>query len=119
MGTFEDRLTLMDGEAVDVGLALFGDLGRVWAEDVPYGEDSGWRSSLGVGFRVNMPSDALRTLRFDFTLPLSGDREAQGVYFRFYAELGGLLQISDRPTQVERSRWSGVSGDLTAQSVGR
>jgi hypothetical protein len=52
-------------------------------------------------------------MRADFTLPLSGDRDTHGVYFRFYAELGGLLQVPKRPSQFERSRWSGIDTDLT------
>lgn len=113
LGSLEDRFPILTSEVVDVGMALFGDLGKVWGQDVPYGVDSGWRSSVGVGFRVNTPGRALRTMRIDFTLPLSGDRETQGVYFRLYTELGGLLQSPKRPGQVERSRWSGINTDMT------
>ena len=35
-------------------------------------------------------------MRVDLTLPLSGDRDTQGVYFRLYTELGGLLQSPKR-----------------------
>jgi hypothetical protein len=111
--SLEDRFPVIHSEILDGGLAFFGDLGRVWGQDVPYGVDSGWRSSVGIGFRVNIPGGALRTSRFDFTLPLSGDRDTHGVYFRFYAELGGLLQAPKRPGQVDRSRWSGIDTDLT------
>jgi len=52
-------------------------------------------------------------MRVDFTLPLSGDRDTHGVYFRLYTELGGLLQAPKRPGQVERSRWSGINPDMT------
>jgi hypothetical protein len=111
--SLEDRFPVISSEILDGGLAFFGDVGRVWGQDVPYGVNSGWRSSVGVGFRVNLPGEALRTSRFDFTLPLSGARDAHGVYFRFYAELGGLLQAPKRPGQVDRSRWSGIDTDLT------
>jgi hypothetical protein len=111
--SLEDRFPLIQSEILDGGLAVFGDLGRVWGQDVPYGVDSGWRSSVGVGFRVNLPSGVLRTSRIDFTLPLSGDRDTYGVYFRFYTEIGGLLQTPKRPGQVDRSRWSGINTDLT------
>jgi len=111
--SLEDRFPVVHSELLDGGLAVFGDLGRVWGQDVPYGVNSGWRSSVGVGFRINLPGGALRTSRADFTLPLSGDRDTHGVYFRFYAELGGLLQAPKRPGQVDRSRWSGIDTDLT------
>ena len=111
--TLEDRFPLIQSEVLDGGLAVFGDLGRVWGQDVPYGVDSGWRSSVGIGFRMNLPSGVLRTSRLDFTLPLSGDRGTYGVYFRFYTEIGGLLQTPKRPSQMDRSRWSGIDTDLT------
>ena len=116
--TLEDRTVLLTRAAIDVGLALFADLGQVWAGDVPYGVDSGWRSSVGVGFRIGTPGGALSATRFDFTLPVTGDRSTKGVYFRFYTELGGLLKFVGGPGQVERSRWSGTDGDLTARPIG-
>ncbi|MGW8268006.1 MAG: BamA/TamA family outer membrane protein [Longimicrobiales bacterium] len=113
LASLEDRFPLVQSGVADAGLAIFGDLGRVWGQDVPYGTDSGWRSSVGVGVRANLPGGALRTVRADFTYPLSGDRDLHAVYFRFYAEIGGLLQSSKRPGQVERSRFSGIDTDLT------
>jgi outer membrane protein assembly factor BamA len=111
--SLEDRFPIFSREMLDAGLAFFGDLGRVWGQDVPYGVDSGWRSSVGAGLRLNIPGGALRTVRADFTLPLSGDRDVHGIYFRFYTELGGLLQTPKRPGQVERSRWSGPDTNVT------
>jgi hypothetical protein len=114
--SLEDRFPIVNREIVDAGLVFFGDVGRVWGQDVPYGVNSGWRSSLGVGIRANLPGGAIRTMRADLTLPLSGDRDTHGVYFRFYTEVGGLLQLPKRPSQVERSRWSGID---TNQTVSR
>jgi hypothetical protein len=111
--TFEDRFPIASFEALDAGLALFGDLGKVWGQDVPWGVDSGWRSALGVGLRLNFPSGGIRTMRVDFTLPLSSAKERQGVYFRVYTELGGISQLRKRWSQLERSRWSGIDTDLT------
>ncbi len=111
--TLEDRVPVLESGIADAGLVFFGDVGRVWGQDVPYGVNSGWRSSLGAGVRFNLPGGALETVRADFTLPLSGDRDTHGIYFRFYTEIGGLLQIPKRPGQVERSRWSGPDTRLT------
>lgn len=116
--TIEDRSVLLTRTALDLGLALFADVGRVWAGDVPYGVDSGWRASVGLGFRVSLPGGTVRATRFDFTLPISGDRERQGVYFRFYTELGALTRSLNRRGQVERSRWTGIDADLTARPSG-
>lgn len=114
--TLEDRFPVLQAKVFDAGIALFGDLGRVWGQDVPYGVDSGWRASVGAGLRLNLPAGAIRTMRIDFTLPLSGDMDTHGVYFRIYTELGGLLQSPKRPGQVERSRWSGINTDMTASA---
>ena len=115
LATLEDRFPLVSYEAVDVGLSLFGDLGKVWGQDVPWGVDSGWRSALGLGLRLNFPSGGIRTMRLDFTLPLSTAKESQGVYFRMYTELGGLSQLRKRWSQTDRSRWSGIDTDLTTK----
>ena len=106
-------MAVVQSEVVDLGIVSFADLGKVWGQEVPYGVDSGWRSSLGIGIRTNLPGGAIRTMRADFTLPLSGDRDTHGVFFRFYTEIGGLLQSPKRPGQAERSRWSGIDTDLT------
>jgi len=115
--TLEDRSVLFTGAAADLGLVLFGDVGRVWAGDVPYGVDSGWRSSVGAGIRLSLPGGTLTATRFDFTVPISGDRERQGVYFRFYTELGALVPVLGRGGQVQRSRWSGINSNLTARPL--
>ncbi len=116
--TMEDRSVLLSGDGLDVGLSLFADAGRVWAGDVPFGEDSGWRASVGAGFRISAPGGRLGPTRFDLTFPVTGDRETQGVLFRFYTEVGGLFKAPGYRSQAERSRWSGVDADLTVRPSG-
>jgi hypothetical protein len=41
---------------VDFGFTLFGDLGRGWAGDVPFGLDTGWRKAVGAGIRIGFPA---------------------------------------------------------------
>jgi len=55
----------------DAGLALFSDLGRIWAGDAPLGVDSYWRTSVGVGLLAGVPSGSRRMWRLDVALPLS------------------------------------------------
>ena len=41
----------------------------------------------------------------------------QGVIFRLYTELFGLLDRRSWPTQTERSHWYGLDPDLTERPV--
>ena len=58
-------------DAADAGFAVFSDVGRTWAGDAPLGEDSFWRSSVGVGLLAGIPSGSRRMWRLDVALPLS------------------------------------------------
>ena len=60
------------GEA-DVGLALFGDAGRVWKGDAPYGVDTPVRYAAGASIMAAVPPRSKRTWRLDFALPLGGN----------------------------------------------
>ncbi len=117
LATVEDRITLdwPRQQLFDLGLAFFADGGKVWAGDVPYGADSGWRSSVGAGLRISSPAGSDRVVRADFTLPLSGDAGAQGTTFRLYGEVLGLLERRDTPSQLDRSRWFSIDPDLVTR----
>ena len=93
--------------------ALFADVGRGWAGDVPFGENTDWKAGVGGGLRLSIPAGAPNVLRIDVGLPLTGDRETRGTVFRIYSELFGLLDRRSWPTQVQRSRWYGIEPDLT------
>jgi len=56
--------------AADVGLAAFADIGRGWAGDVPFGENTGGRGSVGGSLRVAFPSGSRRVYRLDLAVPL-------------------------------------------------
>lgn len=100
----------------DVGVALYLDAGRTTAAvDVPFGEDSGWRTSAGFGLRMALPRGSPDVLRVDVGTPLTGDRSRHGVVFRVYTELFGLLDRRTWPSQVQRSRWNGLDTDLTSR----
>ena len=100
---------------MDVGLAGFVDAGKMWAGSVPYGADSNWEAGVGVGIRIGVPAAGQNVVRVDLGLPVTGQREEKGVYFRFYTELFGLLDRRSRPTQAGRSRWYGIDPDLTTR----
>ena len=67
----EDRIVLpWPEDTADLGLTLFGDLGRVWAGDVPYGVDSGWQAALGFGLRIGLPRGTRHIWRTDLAFPV-------------------------------------------------
>ncbi|MXX72411.1 MAG: BamA/TamA family outer membrane protein [Gemmatimonadetes bacterium] len=100
----EDRIRL-DGpfpDLFDLGLVLFIDAGAGWSGDVPFGTDSGLRTSAGVGVRVALPAGARQVWRLDVAAPLEC-RSVQCVQVRAGADLVSLLTgFDDR--QVRRSR---------------
>lgn len=68
----EDRILLpwpRPGTA-DLGLTLFGDVGRVWPGDVPYAVDSGWQAAVGAGLRIGLPSRTRNVWRMDVAFPV-------------------------------------------------
>ena len=73
----EDRMNWRPiGRAADVGFALFGDMGKMWAGDVPFGVDTPIRYGIGMGVLAALPARSRRLWRLDFALPLSHDEYA-------------------------------------------
>ncbi len=117
LATLEQRISLPGIRVpfADVGLAGFVDAGKMWAGGVPYGADSDWKAGVGVGIRVGVPAAGESVFRVDLGIPVTGQREEQGVVLRLYTELFGLLDRRSWPTQTERSHWYGVDPDLTTR----
>jgi hypothetical protein len=72
VGTLEDRVFLgwPFAHVLDLGATAFVDVGRVWAGDVPFGSDSGWRTSVGLGLRASFPPAGRNTYRLDLAVPI-------------------------------------------------
>jgi hypothetical protein len=64
------------GRMADIGWALFGDAGKMWAGDVPFGVDTPIRYGVGVGFLAALPARSRRLWRLDFAVPLTADAHA-------------------------------------------
>ena len=60
-----------------LGAAAFGDAGKVWAGDVPFGTTTGVRASAGVSILAAVPRQSRRLLRVDFALPVIDDPHAK------------------------------------------
>lgn len=73
----EQRWVLIGGSRwFALGAAGFGDLGKVWAGDAPFGVTTGTRASLGVSVLASVPRQSRRLLRVDFAVPLVNDPDA-------------------------------------------
>ncbi|MCK5649967.1 MAG: BamA/TamA family outer membrane protein, partial [Gemmatimonadetes bacterium] len=112
--TVEDRIRVSwpAPELFDFGLSLFADAGRVWSSDVPYGTNSGWRSSVGMGLRIGFPPGSRNVLRLDLALPIERGVGLEDLVFRVsLSEILGLLPGFD-DSQLSRSRKAGIGPDI-------
>ena len=95
----------------DLGITLFADVGRMFAGDVPFGFDSGWRGSVGGGLRIGFPAGSRATARFDLAWPIGAQGSAGGPILRIsLADLLGLRQGLADP-QLTRSRLLRIGPD--------
>ena len=109
--TLEDRIFLgwPAPGLMDMGLTLFADAGLVWAGDVPYGMNSGWKGTVGVRLRFGFPAGSRVVTRMDLAFPIGGN--GGGAVFRVTAfELTGILRGFAGP-QLRRSRRVNVGPD--------
>jgi hemolysin activation/secretion protein len=115
LATLEQRIPLpgVTTSFADLGLAGFVDAGKMWAGEVPYGADSDWEASIGIGLRIRAAGFGQSVFRLDLGVPLTSQEHR--VVFRFYTELLGLLNRRAWPTQTNRSRWYGIDSDLSTR----
>ena len=68
----EDRIAFPwpGPETADLGATVFGEAGRMFPGDVPYGVDSGWQGSVGVGLRIGLPAGTRNIWRADVVFPV-------------------------------------------------
>jgi hypothetical protein len=64
------------------GVAAFGEVGRMWAGDVPFGRTV-TRPSAGVSLLAAVPRDSRRLFRLDFAVPLVRGQGADSYELRF------------------------------------
>ena len=101
-------------DVFDLGVSVFADVGYMGPGDIPrpYAEASGVRASAGMGLRANFPAGGRTTYRLDYAMPIgTGASFGDG---RILISIGEPLSLGTRrdPVQIERSRLSGVSGDV-------
>jgi hypothetical protein len=93
----------------DIGVAVFGDAGRVWKGDAPYGVDTPVRYAVGASLLVAIPPRSKRTWRLDVAVPLRGDPNS-----RWEARLTHLVAGREwrEPGDASRSRERSVPASV-------
>src|SRR5688572_1839206 len=96
----------------DVGVAVFGDAGRVWKGDAPYGVDTPVRYAVGVSVLAAVPPRSKRTWRLDLAVPLRGDpdskwavRLSHSVAGRDWREPGDATRSRERSVPASVFNW--------------
>lgn len=68
----EDRIMLGRPFGIgDAGIGFFADAGRLWAGDIPFGQSTPIRSSVGFSVLGSVPARSARLWRLDIALPLN------------------------------------------------
>lgn len=113
------RLDWSPGALMDIGITIFGDAGKVWRGDTPFGIDSGVQASVGAGLRIGFPRGTRGVIRLDIAFPATGPNRFGSPIFRINAfEFLGLVRGFTDP-QLNRSRRAGVGASLIPGGTGR
>lgn len=93
--SLEDRLYVgwPAPQLFDLGFTFFGDVGRMWASGIPFGEDSGWRGSVGGGLRLGFPAGTRGVIRLDLAFPLDRERAGNPILRLALFEVVGLNRL--------------------------
>ncbi|HEY9515415.1 MAG TPA: hypothetical protein VIQ74_06990 [Gemmatimonadaceae bacterium] len=94
----------------NIGIAAFGDAGKMWAGAVPFGVNSGVKASLGVSLLAAVPKQSRRLVRLDLAMPIvrtphTGFRVRAGIT----APMPGLWR---EPSDVTRARSLALSSNV-------
>lgn len=72
---------------LDLGFLAFADVGRGWASNVPFGQDTGWRRAAGVGLRMGAPAGTGSITRIELAWPVGGPDRGRSPVLRTYWSL--------------------------------
>lgn len=112
VGRGEHRWSFRGGSSyLGLGGALFAQVGKTWAGDVPYGVSINPRSSVGFGLLGAIPRNSRRLLRADVAFPIARDRGVKPWEFRFTtsAPLRGFWR---EPGEIAQARAVAPSSDV-------
>ncbi len=101
---FEERWLLGPVKGFgEIGVAGFTDVGRIWAQGVPFGVNSPTAVGVGVSLLAAVPIHSKRLWRVDFAIPATRDPNAGHYEIRFSAnDASGRFYIE--PHDLARAR---------------
>jgi hypothetical protein len=94
----------------NIGIAAFGDAGKMWAGNVPYGTNSEIKASVGLSLLAAVPKQSRRLLRLDFAMPV-----VRTPHTGFQMRAGittPILGLWREPRDVARARSLALSSDV-------
>jgi len=90
----------------DIGVAGFADMGRIWAQGVPYGVNSPTAVGLGFSILAAVPVHSKRLWRMDFAFPVTRDPNA---HFQVrFASTNGAQVFYIQPRDIALARTQSV-----------
>ena len=69
---FEERRVSYQTKFIQWGTAFFTDIGKTWSGDVPFGETTVAKASVGIGLLAAVPPKSRRMVRADLAVPVTG-----------------------------------------------
>lgn len=97
-------------DVLDMGATVFGEAGRMWAGDAPFGRDTDWNYTLGLGLRAAFPAGSRTTVRIDYARPFGSEASGGRLLIEVREPLG--LAVPFGTPQIARSRRNGLGGAL-------
>jgi hypothetical protein len=98
------------GRYAQWGVATFADVGRTWSGDVPYGETTVARGSLGAGLLLAVPPRSRRMLRMDLAVPVTPDAPRR--YRLIFSTVSAARAFWRDPEDIARARTTGLPGTI-------
>lgn len=94
----------------NIGIAAFGDAGKMWAGSVPYGTNSETKASVGISLLAAVPKQSRRLIRVDFAMPLV---RTPHTGFQLRAGITApILGLWREPRDIARARSLALSSDV-------
>lgn len=113
VGRGEHRWSFRHGVSSHLGLggAVFAQVGKTWAGDVPYGVTTNGRASVGFGLLGAVPRNSRRLLRADVAFPLASDPGVRWWEFRFTSSVP-VRSFWREPSDIASARTAAPATDL-------
>jgi hypothetical protein len=99
------------GQLLQLGVAPFGDMGKLWALDTPFGVTTNPTYSTGIGLLAAFPANSRRTYRLDLAFPLDPDRNTGRWELRFSISTA-TSTFWNEPFDLSRGREPGVPAQV-------